>query len=135
LGTDHILRGLDVGTYSVLVSDKATGCLDSAYATIRPKPIQEIVLSTEEEGGVPGVSLYPNPGAERFTILIDNGYVGDVHLQVQSIMGNEVYKTFAGYKGTRTLEVPVESQKLKPGVYLIKVSLGTGTTHKKWTKL
>lgn len=135
LGTDHILRGLDVGTYSVLVSDKATGCLDSAYATIRPIPIQEIVLSTEEEGGVPGVSLYPNPGAERFTIFIDNGYVGDVHLQVQSIMGNELYKTFAGYKGTRTLEVPVESQKLKPGVYLIKVSLGTGTTHKKWTKL
>jgi hypothetical protein len=49
-------------------------------------------------------------------------------------MANEVHKTFAGYKGTRTLEVPVESQKLKPGVYLIKVSLGTGTTHKKWTK-
>jgi hypothetical protein len=79
--------------------------------------------------------LYPNPGAERFTILIDDGYVGDIPLQVQSIIGNEVHKTFAGYRETRTLEVPVELQKLKPGVYLIKVSLGTGTTHKKWTKL
>jgi hypothetical protein len=134
LGTDHVLSGLDAGIYSVLVSDKTTGCFDSAYATIHRKPILETVLGTEEEGGVPGVSLYPNPGAEHFIILIDNGYVGDVHLQVQSVMGNEVYKTFAGYKGTRTLEVPVESQKLKPGVYLIKVSLGTGTTHKKWTK-
>jgi hypothetical protein len=49
-------------------------------------------------------------------------------------MGNEVYKTFSGHKGAKTLEVPVETQKLKPGVYLIKVSLGNGTTHKKWTK-
>jgi hypothetical protein len=134
IGMDHILDGLDSGAYSVLVSDKATGCQDSAYATVRRKQIEEVVLGTEDGTGVVGVSLYPNPGAENFTIRIDNGYVGEVSLQVLSVMGNEVYKTFSGHKGAKTLEVPVETQKLKPGVYLIKVSLGNGTTHKKWTK-
>lgn len=134
LGTTHILSGLDAGIYSVLVSDKVTGCLDSAYATIHREQIEEIILGTEDAPGLPGVSLYPNPGAGNFTILIDNGYVGDVHLQVQSVMGNEIFKTYSGYKGTKTLEVPVETQRLKPGVYLVKISLGKGTTHKKWTK-
>jgi large repetitive protein len=134
IGTGHILSSLDAGTYAVLVSDKATGCQDSASASVRRRQIDEVILGTEGGPGVAGVSLYPNPGTENFTIRIDNGYVGEVHLQVQSVMGNEVHKTFSGHKGAKTWEVPVETQKLKPGFYLIKVSAGNGTTHRKWTK-
>lgn len=134
IGTNAVLNGLDAGAYAVLVTDNTTGCLDSAYATVRRTQIEEIILGTEDGAGVAGVSLYPNPGTESLTIHIDNGYVGDVHLQVQSVMGNEVYKSFSGHKGTKTLDVPVETQRLKPGIYLIKVFLGNKTTHRKWTK-
>jgi hypothetical protein len=131
LGTHYTLTGLDAGTYSVLVSDKATGCYDSAYATIA---LKEIILSADEDAGTLGVSMYPNPGKDGLTVVIDNGYVGEVQLQMLSALGNEVENSVSIHKGTRSLEVLVETATLKPGVYLVKVSLGNGSLLKKWVK-
>jgi large repetitive protein len=132
LGTSHTLTGLGAGTYSVLVSDKVNGCYDTAYATMH---LKENVLGNEEEARITGVSMYPNPGTNSLTIFIDNAYIGDVQLQLQSALGNEVDKTFLNHKSTRTLTLPVETTTLKPGVYLVKISLGKGFLYKKWIKL
>jgi len=132
IGNNSTLTGLGAGTFSVLVQDKSTGCYDSAYATIFRK---EIVLGAEEGGDVAGVSMYPNPGTESLTIIIDNTYVGPVQLQVMSAVGSEVNRTFVSNKDTRKLSVPVDARKFKPGVYLVKISLGRETIVKKWTKL
>jgi hypothetical protein len=132
LGTSQIMTGLGAGTYSVLVSDKTTGCYDSAYATIR---IKEIVLGTDEDADLMGVSVYPNPGVDGFTVLIDNGYIGDVQLQLQSLLGNEASKTFFSSKDSRTLTVPIEALNLNHGVYVIEITLGKVTLRKKWIKL
>jgi hypothetical protein len=94
----------------------------------------EDVVSTGENVDLSGVSMYPNPGTESFTILINNGYVGDVQFQLQSVLGSEVDKTFLSNKSTRSLKVPVDTLKLKPGVYMVKISLGQGTLHRKWIK-
>jgi hypothetical protein len=129
LGTTYTLTGLGAGTYSVLVSDKTTGCYDSAYATIGKN-----ILGEGEDAGIAGISMYPNPGTERFTVLIDNGYVGDVQIQLQSAVGNEVDQTFSSHKGTQTINVFVPTAELTPGVYLVKISLDKGTVHRKWIK-
>jgi hypothetical protein len=134
LGTSHQIEGLGAGTYSVLVFDKATGCYGFASASIGENGSAGKVLGTGEDDGISGVALYPNPGTNSFTILLDNAYVGDVQLQVQSVLGNEVGETFSGHKGARTLKVPVETLNLKPGVYVVKISLGKGSVHRKWIK-
>jgi hypothetical protein len=130
LGISHTITDLSPGTYSVLVFDKATGCYGLASTSI-----MENILSTGEHADINGVSMYPNPGTDGFTILIDNAYIGDVQLQLQSVLGNDVGKTFSSHKGARTLTVPVETFELKPGVYLVKISLGTGSVRRKWIKL
>ncbi|WP_165823815.1 T9SS type A sorting domain-containing protein [Pseudochryseolinea flava] len=132
IGTSHTLSELGEGTYSVLVQDKTTNCYDTAYATLK----HEIVLSADEELNASPVSMYPNPGTDGVTISIENAYTGDVQLQIQSVLGNEVYQTLNSHKNTRTLAVPVDTHKLKSGVYLIKVALGkTSTVYEKWIKL
>jgi large repetitive protein len=136
LGTSYRITDLDTGTYSVLVFDKATGCYGFASTSIGENVSRgNNVLGAGEDGDITGVAMYPNPGTDGFTIRIDNGYVGDVQLQLQSVLGNEVGKTFSRHKGTRTLTVPVETLELKPGVYLVKISLGTGSVRRKWIKL
>lgn len=129
IGTGSSLTGLDAGTYSALVLDLTTGCYDSAYATIN-----EFVLGTGETTVITGVSMYPNPGTEGFTVTIDNGYVGDVQLQIQSVLGNEVIHNLNSRKTTPILEIPVDTRKLKSGVYLITVTLGRGSMYTKWIK-
>jgi hypothetical protein len=130
LGTSYTLSGLGAGTYSVLVSDPSNGCYDSAFATIVQK---EIILGAEESD-LTGISLYPNPGTEDFAIIVDNGYVGAVQVQLLSMAGTEVTKVI-GHKDARSLKVAVDTRSFKSGVYLVKISLGKEALIKKWTKL
>lgn len=130
LGTSHALTGLDDGIYSVLVLSKINGCYDSVSVII-----PNAVMGSEEDAMVKGVSMYPNPGTNEFTVSIDNRYIGEVKLQVESSLGNEVHSIQARAKTTRKLEFPVDTHKLKSGVYLIKISLGKEILYLKWIKV
>jgi len=130
LGTQHLLTGLTAGDYAVVVSDKITGCYDSASITI---PALEVV-SNEEDAGAENLYLYPNPGTEGFTLQLENGYIGAVHIQLQSTIGNEVVRTFSTSKEARIISVGVDTQRLRAGVYLVKVLMGREVVVKKWTK-
>lgn len=107
-------------------------CSTSATTTIY---IRDDVVGVEETSSTEGISLYPNPGSSTLSVIVDNDFLGDVHIRMQSALGVNVTSPVLLKKETRTIKTSLETSALQPGVYLVVVNTGKTTTIKKWVRL
>ncbi len=78
------------------------------------------------------VSLYPNPGQGSLNISIENNFIGDIDLQIFSVVGNDISQSITLKKESKKLIHTMNTSYLQPGVYLIEINLGGRRVTKKW---
>lgn len=106
-------------------------CNNTASTTIY---VRESIVGTEEETLEKSCSLYPNPGLNEVSIQLNNQIQGIATIEMQSVLGT-VLSREQHNKEQRSLEVKLSTQDLKPGVYLIQITLNKTSIVKKWIKL
>lgn len=106
-------------------------CHPNATATIyvsgTPTPTERADLNA-------AIQLHPNPGTTRLNLTIANDYVGQVTLQTQSLLGQDVMAPQALVKNTPTLSTSIDTSLWPAGLYLINVRMGSQGVLKKWIK-
>jgi hypothetical protein len=106
-------------------------CNKTATTTIY---IRENVAGADDGIAASSITLYPNPGQNILNIAMENSFRGDVRLQVQSIIGTEIYPTVGLKKQDEKLIHTINTSSLSPGIYFIKIDLAGKTVIKKWIK-
>jgi hypothetical protein len=88
-----------------------------------------------ERIGNDGISIFPNPFKETFSISLWSEVTEDVNLTLMDYTGKLIYKeTFD--KNTTQIDLPVHiSEKLTDGVYFVKISSGSLSKVRKLLKI
>jgi endoglucanase len=69
-------------------------------------------------------TLYPNPFADHITIQINNGYTGQMSVQLISVSG-QLLKTYNSTKDQPYAEVNLAASNLPAGIYFVRVQIGS----------
>jgi PKD repeat protein len=121
-------------TATTVVTTTGSGlelCNKTATTTIY---IRENIAGADDRIAASSITLYPNPGQNVLNIAIENSFRGDVNLQVQSVIGNEIYPTVSLKKEGEKLIHTINTSTLSAGIYFIKINLNGRTVIKKWIK-
>ena len=78
--------------------------------------------------------LWPNPVRDMFTIQLDDGYSGNMAVQVMNAAG-VVWKTTNFLKTPGVNQVTINASGLATGVYFVRIMTGTGQEVRKIIKL
>ena len=81
---------------------------------------------TPEEAGV---STYPNPAADYFTIGFDETMHGDVGIEVFNLKGERVIAQFISVDGVNTIDI--NTTGLSDGLYMVRIDSENGTVTSK----
>lgn len=81
----------------------------------------------EQEAGLPGLRVFPNPGSEM--LHVESGMSGSIRVRVLDGLGRAV---MAASSKEDTMEL--DCGTLAPGVYLVEVRTDKGRRTVKWTK-
>jgi PKD repeat protein len=66
--------------------------------------------------------VYPNPSAETMSLRFNNRFRGKVKVEILDIVGKPIY-TLNGQKDDEQYIIPLKTNDLKVGVYLLKINL------------
>ncbi len=128
-GPQLIVKPVKTTTYTTTGSGLPL-CNETATTTIY---VYENIVGIEEESFKEGIDLYPNPGAGKLNVVLENSYTGKVSIQLFSITGHSVAAPVSVWKYNSKLDVEVDSgPHLQAGVYLVKIKLGEKVVTKKW---
>jgi hypothetical protein len=97
--------------------------------------MKEVVVGVETLDPSTGISMYPNPGRETLSLTINNDYLGEVRIGMQSALGFAVGEPGLLMKDSKTIDTAIETSSLQPGVYMVNISMGRSLVVKKWIKL
>ena len=96
-------------------------------------PWQSVALSAADEMAAASSLVYPNPFKGNTQLEINNKYRGNIDLKLMDITGR-VIRTEQVYKDQELLLQNLEMNKLVPGLYMLQVKIGEGTTVKRILK-
>lgn len=68
--------------------------------------------------------LYPNPAQDHFTLDIENGYTGNMNIQIISQSGATI-RTIQSQKEGQSSHLDVSCGGLSAGIYFVRVQIGT----------
>ena len=131
VGPQLVVNPSQQTTYTVVGSGLEL-CNTTTATTIY---IRESVVGVEDTDPDQGITLFPNPGGNATTLTIDNDYTGKVEVVLKSSVGANVGSTVVIDKTGKTVNIPMETASLKPGVYVIKIGMGKKQVTRKWIKL
>ena len=80
------------------------------------------------------VSIYPNPVRDHFTVDIDNDFAGMMNIQVIDISGKVSLTQMLAKSGQRS-QVNISASALTPGIYMVRIQMGSKVEVKKLLKL
>ncbi|MEM0993878.1 MAG: T9SS type A sorting domain-containing protein, partial [Bacteroidota bacterium] len=111
------------GTYTLEVTDVATGCSNRFTAEVSHNPdIENCTVSIAEITPSYDASIYPNPYAEQFTIALNLDRAKTVNILLLDILGKvyhqEVWNASAG-AATKT----IRNENWANGVYLLSLQI------------
>lgn len=106
-------------------------CNATATTTIY---VREDVVATEQLPDLPGLTIYPNPGADQLLISLEGSYRGDLTIRVESIMGQEI-ENIVAKKTAPLFEKSLKVAALNPGLYIVRVAIKGSSRSVKWMKL
>jgi len=97
------------------------------YQKTKPSSVQEIKM-------VPEISIYPQPTTGGSTLLISHAKHGDYTITVSDMLGNIYYQKNVRNLGTEELHVPILTDNIVAGMYIISITSGGETYHAKLIK-
>ena len=113
------------GSYTVQVTDAATGCV----VTSEPYLIVSFDDLNMEKAGV---SIYPNPSKDKFYLNFHTGFKGNAEVKIFNTVGQEVYfKEISDPQGS-VIEL---NKQLPSGYYILQLNCNKGVFQTKITKL
>lgn len=121
-------------TSTTVVTTTGSGlelCNKTATTTIY---IRENIAGADDYISASNITLFPNPGQNILNVAIENSFRGEVNLQVQSVIGNEIYPAATLKKDDDKIIHSINTSTLSAGIYFIKINLGGRTVIKKWIK-
>lgn len=86
-----------------------------------------MLVNTEENQDFGQLKIYPNPSDGKFFIFNELLASEPVYLHIFAVDGKEVFSS--KYASGSTIFVDIKSQRLNPGVYLIKLIASRNTFH------
>ncbi len=107
------------GTYTVCltVTDTTNGCSDSTCHPV------SILLGIDGQSSIPGLSIHPNPTAEKFWLNAEIPLLGRIQMQIHDLSGRcHVSQSFSGLSG----EIPIDIQSLPAGLYFVEITTASG---------
>jgi PKD repeat protein len=129
-GPQLIVNPFSTTTYTTVGSGLDL-CKSTTSTTIYVR--EQGVLGVEDFGTVKGVNFYPNPGSNSLTVEIDNDYLGEIEVKVESIHGQHVLSSTAE-KLQGKFSANLNTTGLSTGIYLLRIKAGGNTVIKKWMK-
>jgi len=78
--------------------------------------------------------MYPNPVRDHFTVDIDNDFAGMMNIQVIDISGKVSLTQMLAKSGPRS-QVNISASALTPGIYMVRIQMGSKVEVKKLLKL
>ena len=88
--------------------------------------IGSVIVSTESTPTVPRMELavYPNPSDQQATIKLTSSAVADAEISVYNVLGRRVATIYRGRLGMGTHDIPLITDTLPSGLYLIRARSG-----------
>ena len=121
----NTIAGLCSGTYSVTVTDNI-GCsvIDNVFVPLIPIGIENNVVS------ISNLKVFPNPSKNEFMLEMELAKPLDVEITLLNTLGQVIYsKKLTKYSGK--YKRIINTQNLRPGVYLLGVQTKEGTIRKR----
>lgn len=70
-------------------------------------------------------SIYPNPATTEFTIQFKSDVQGFVDVRIFNALGTVVFnKRFELLPGNSSITIPLQNEKVKPGMYYVQIENG-----------
>jgi hypothetical protein len=108
--------------------------VDAAAKPTSSPSEQDNADSTNADMGKNSLLIYPNPVTDNFYVEINNNNKGKIIIQIVSPAG-ALINSLIFDKDQEMEKVNLSSRGLTPGVYFIRVQIGTWTDTKKMIKL
>lgn len=90
-------------------------------------------INEDPISAVKGVTLYPNPSSDLINIAFHSDKQANVSFEIVDVLGKQVYtENFIAQNGSNLRSVFVN--KLKNGLYLVKIQIGTTLTIERFVK-
>ncbi|HEX9950586.1 MAG TPA: ice-binding family protein [Rubricoccaceae bacterium] len=135
-------RGLSAGgTYAFETTAGAERTIESPLATVSrggPARFQVVLTQTAVAGetGVTGalaLSVTPNPISGRGTVRVSVPTAGHVRVVITDVLGREVAVLVDGERPAGPSDVALETGRLAPGVYVVRLVAGSEATVRRVT--
>jgi hypothetical protein len=111
--SDEDIAGLEIGCYTLMVTDPATDC--SIDTTIC---VDDLSATHNWKGS--SVSVYPNPVDQILTIDFEGLFVREIYISITDLSGRQIIMLSKnGFDG----KLMVDTQTLNTGIYILKLKL------------
>lgn len=130
-GYNHFIKvkNLPEGSYTWSVQSIDNCYEGSLFATEQSFEHVDTGIAEDEINGGPGLLMYPNPVSERMTLKIGNSDYGYCEIIISDMNGRQLKRMKA-----ITLPYDINTDFLKPGVYLITVIQSDATHESRFVK-
>lgn len=113
---NNIAENLSAGVYSVTVTD-SKGCSASVSETLLTNSLKEETLAFNWE-------VFPNPSKEKFNLEIESDQVQTYQIELVNLLGQSIYQF---ERTASSFNIEIASNKLSPGLYLLKILVNKQT--------
>ncbi|WP_160144062.1 M43 family zinc metalloprotease [Chryseolinea soli] len=128
LGPQLVVNPTKTTTYTVNGSGLEL-CNATADQTVYVEGVTAVEKALETS-----IQVHPNPGTAVLNLTIDNDYVGDITLRMQSVLGQDVNPPQRLVKDNATLQTSLDTSLWPSGLYLMSIQMGQHSVLKKWIK-
>jgi hypothetical protein len=107
------VSGLTGGSYTVTITEVATGCTTEASFTV------QTTVDTKEAQYFKNINVSPNPASGLTTLSVELTNAANVTVELRDVLGRMIWSNPT--VSTQSLQLPIDVSQQAPGVYNISL--------------